>query len=66
MVKLGQTDSGQNMNVRLFGGTDVLGLGHNVILVRLILVIATQGVGQANLVGPIRSSRWDRSITKRK
>ena len=43
-----------------------LGLGHNVISVRPILVIPKQRVGQANLVGPIRSSRLDRNITKGK
>ena len=31
-----------------------------------ILVISKQRVGQANSVGPIRSSRWDRSVMKRK
>ena len=31
-----------------------------------ILVIVKQRVGQANLVGPIRSSRLDRNITKGK
>ena len=31
-----------------------------------ILVIVKQRVGQANSVGPIRSSRLDRNITKRK
>ena len=43
-TKLGQTDSVQNVNVRLFGGTDkinsvgaiFLGLGHNLISVRPI------------------------------
>ena len=30
------------------------------------MVIAKQRVGQANSVGPIRSSRLDRNITKRK
>ena len=34
--------------------------------VELISVIGTQGVGQANSVGPIRSLRWDRNITKSK
>ena len=43
-----------------------LGLGHNVISVRPILVIAKQRVGQANSVGPIRSSQLDRNVTKRK
>ena len=33
---------------------------------RPILVIVKQRVGQANSVGPIRSSRWDRNVTKRK
>ena len=31
-----------------------------------ISVIGTQGVGQANSVGPIRSSRLDRNVTKGK
>ena len=43
-MKLSETDLVQNVNVRLFGGTDiinsvgpiVLGLEHNVILVRPI------------------------------
>ena len=34
--------------------------------VRPILVIVKQRVGQANSVGPIRSSRLDRNVTKRK
>ena len=33
-------------------------------LVRPIFVIGKRRVGQANLVGPIRSSRWDRSVRK--
>ena len=43
-----------------------LGLGHNVISVRAILVIDKQRVGQANSVGPIRSSRLDRNVMKGK
>ena len=34
--------------------------------VRPILVIVKQRVGQANSVGPIRSSRLDRNVTKGK
>ena len=34
--------------------------------VRPISVIGTQGVGQANLVGPIFSFKWDRKFMKRK
>ena len=30
------------------------------------MVMDTQRVGQANSVGPICSSRWDRNVTKRK
>ena len=33
---------------------------------RPILVIVKQRVGQANSVGPIGSSRFDRNVTKRK
>ena len=43
ICELGETDSVQNVNVRIFGGTDmqlggtdVLGLGHNLISVRPI------------------------------
>ena len=43
-----------------------LGLGHNVISVRPILVIDKQRVGQANRVGPSRPSRLDRNVTKGK
>ena len=43
-----------------------LGLGHNVISVRPILVMDTQRVGQANSVGLIRSSPLDRNVTKGK
>ena len=35
-------------------------------LVRPISAMSKQRVGQANSVGPIRSSRLDRNITKRK
>ena len=60
-MKLGRTDLVQNVNVRILGGTVwinsvgpmSLGLGHNVILVRTILVIVKQRVGQANSVGVI-------------
>ena len=43
-----------------------LGLGHNVIFGETDLVIDKQRVGQANSVGPIRSSRLDRNVMKRK
>ena len=45
-MKLGETDLVQNVNVRLFGGTD------NINSVRLILVISKHRLGKANSVGP--------------
>ena len=73
-MKLGQTDLVQNVNIRLFWwdrhvnsvGPISLGLGHKVISVRPISVIGKQRVGQANSVGPIRSSRLDLNVTKGK
>ena len=67
MVKLGQTDLVQNVNVRLFLGTDMstrwdrcarvrvkpqLGLTDYTNSVRPILVISKQRDGQTNSMGP--------------
>ena len=81
MIKLGWTDSTNLVTVWIFGGTNMQLGRTDVIRVRAqrnlgetdytnsvgpILVIDKQRVGQANSVGPIRSSRLDRNVTKRK
>ena len=59
-MQLGRTDMVMVRSKRNLGETDYTNS------VRPILVIDKQRVGQANLVGPIRSSRLDRNVTKRK